>query len=150
MKVLLIKDVKSLGKAGEVKEVKDGYGKNFLIGKGFAKQATPEVMQEWEKEQEKIKQALEEEIQEANIIKEKLESFKFTVKHKVGANGHLIGSVTNKEIAAIMHEQADIVIDKKQIILKDKIKDIGIYEVECKLGNAISATATIDVIKEME
>lgn len=149
MKVLLIKDVKSLGKAGEVKEVKDGYGKNFLIGKGFAKHATDQVLQEWDKEQEKIQQALEEEIKEANIVKEKLESFKFTIKYKVGANGHLIGSVTNKEIALAMHEQADIIIDKKQVVLKQKIKDIGIYSVECKLGNSISATATVDIIKDI-
>eukprot|EP01156_Anaeramoeba_ignava_P021847 Anaeramoba_ignava/c19828_g1_i3.p2 GENE.c19828_g1_i3~~c19828_g1_i3.p2 ORF type:complete len:151 (+),score=6.48 c19828_g1_i3:1403-1855(+) len=150
MKVLLIKDVKSLGKAGEVKEVKDGYGKNFLIGKGFAKHATEEVLEEWAQEQQKIKENLEEEIREANVIKEKLESFKFTIKHKVGANGHLIGSVTNKEVSLALQEQADIELDKKQITLDSKIKDIGIYEVDCKLGNGIHATAKIDVIKEVE
>lgn len=149
MKVLLIKDVKSLGKAGEVKEVKDGYGKNFLIGKGFAKHATPEVLEEWANEQQRMKEALAEEIQKANVIKEKLESSQFTIKHKVGANGHLIGSVTNKEISAVLLEQADIELDKKQITLNSKIKDIGIYEVDCKLGNGIHATAKIDVIKEV-
>jgi len=148
MKVLLIKDVKSLGKAGEVKEVKDGYGKNFLVGKGFAKHATPEVMEEWEIEQARIKQALEDEIKEANEIKEKIDSFKFTIKHKVGANGHLIGSVTNKEVQQAMYEQADIAIDKKQITLETKIKSVGIYKADCKLGNGIHATATIDVIEE--
>jgi large subunit ribosomal protein L9 len=149
MKVLLIKDVKSLGKAGEVKEVKDGYGKNFLIGKGFAKHATPEVLEEWANEQQRMKEALAEEIQKANVIKEKLESSQFTIKHKVGANGHLIGSVTNKEISAVLLDQADIELDKKQITLNSKIKDIGIYEVDCKLGNGIHATAKIDVIKEV-
>ena len=148
MKVLLIKDVKSLGKIGEVKEVKDGYGKNFLIGKGFAKHATPEVLEKWAEEQAKIKEALEEEIREANEIKEKIDSFKFTVKHRVGANGHLIGSVTNKEISIVMYEQADIAIDKKQITLKSKIKTIGIFEADCKLGNGIHALAKIDVIAE--
>lgn len=148
MKVLLIKDVKSLGKTGEVKEVKDGYGKNFLIGKGFAKHATPEVLEEWAIEQEKIKQALEEEIKEANDIKQKIDSFKFTIKHKVGANGHLIGSVTNKEIQQAMYEQAEIGIDKKQITIEEKIKSIGIYKADCKLGNGIHAIATIDVIEE--
>ena len=148
MKVLLIKDVKSLGKVGEVKEVKDGYGKNFLIGKGFAKHATSEVLEQWANEQAKIKEALDEEIKEANEIKEKIDSFKFTVKHKVGANGHLIGSVTNKEIAMIMYEQADIAIEKKQITLKNKIKTIGIFEADCKLGNGIHALAKIDVIAE--
>ena len=149
MKVLLIKDVKSLGKAGEVKEVKDGYGKNFLIGKGFAKHATPEVIKEWEKEQENIKLQLANEIKECNETKEKIDAFKFTVKHKVGANGHLIGSVTNKEIQQVMYEQADIAIDKKQITLKEKIKTVGIFEADCKLGNGIHAIAKIDVIAEV-
>ena len=149
MKVLLIKDVKSLGKTGEVKEVKDGYGKNFLVGKGFAKHATPEVLEEWEKEQEKIKQAMEDEIQEANEIKEKIDATQFTIKHKVGANGHLIGSVTNKEIQQAMFQQASIAIDKKQITLNDKIKTIGIFEADCKLGNGIHAVAKIDVIAEI-
>lgn len=149
MKVLLIKDVKSLGKVGEVKEVKDGYGKNFLIGKGFAKHATPEVLEEWKIEQAAIQKALENEIKEANEIKEKIDSFKFTIKHKVGANGHLIGSVTNKEIQQAMSEQANITIDKKQIVLKDKIKMTGIFEADCKLGNSVHAIAKIDVISEV-
>ena len=148
MKVLLIKDVKSLGKVGEVKEVKDGYGKNFLIGKGFAKHATQEVLEEWAIEQQRLKDVLEAEIAEANDIKEKINSFKFTVKHKIGANGHLIGSVTNKEIQQVMYEQAEIAIDKKQITLKSKIKTIGIFEADCKLGNGIHAVAKIDVIAE--
>ena len=149
MKVLLVKDVKSLGKVGEVKEVKDGYGKNFLIGKGYAKLATPEVMKEWEAEQKKLKEILEAEIKEANEIKEKIDSFKFTIKHKVGANGHLIGSVTNKEVQAAMYNQAQIEIDKKQITLKSKIKTIGIFEADCKLGHSIHAIAKIDVIAEV-
>ncbi len=149
MKVLLIKDVKALGKTGEVKEVKDGYGKNFLVGKGFAKHATPQVIEEWKKDQAIIKANLEEDIKNANTIKEKLDSFKFTVKHKVGANGHLIGSVTNKEISIIFLEQANITLDKKQISLKNKIKTVGIFEVDCKLGNGINATAKIDVIAEI-
>jgi len=149
MKVLLIKDVKALGVAGEIKEVKDGYGKNFLIGKGHAKHATPEVIEEWKVEQQRLKDLLASEIQEAKDIKEKIDSFKFTVTHKVGANGHLIGSVTNKEIQQVMYSQANIAIDKKQITLKDKIKTVGIFEVDCKLGNGIHATAKIDVIAEV-
>ncbi len=149
MKVLLIKDVKALGKAGEVKEVKDGYGKNFLIGKGFAKHATDEVLAEWKVEQANIQQALEDEITEAKDIKEKIDSFQFTIKHKVGANGHLIGSVTNKEVQQAMYEQANIGIDKKQITLKEKVKSVGIFEADCKLGNGIHAIAKIDVIAEV-
>jgi large subunit ribosomal protein L9 len=149
MKVLLIKDVKALGVIGEIKEVKDGYGKNFLIGKGHAKHATPQVIAEWEKEQVELKKILAAEIKKAEEVKEKIDSSKFTVKHKVGANGHLIGSVTNKEIQHILLEQAEIEIDKKQITLKDKIKTVGIFEVDCKLGHGIHATAKIDVIAEV-
>ncbi|MEA3512638.1 MAG: 50S ribosomal protein L9 [Campylobacterota bacterium] len=149
MKILLIKDVKSLGKVGDIKEVADGYGKNFLIGKGFAKHATTEVIEEWKEEQQRLKDILAAEIQEAHEVKEKIDSFKFTVKHKVGANGHLIGSVTNKEIQQVMYDQAQIAIDKKQITLKGKIKTVGIFEADCKLGNGIHAIAKIDVIAEV-
>ncbi|MBT3280644.1 MAG: 50S ribosomal protein L9 [Campylobacteraceae bacterium] len=146
MKVLLIKDVKALGKAGEIKEVKPGYGQNFLIGKGFAKNATPEVIEQWKVDQENMRLALEKELKDANDFKEIIEASKFTVAHKVGANGHLIGSVTNKEIGLTL-EKAGIVIDKKQISLNSKIKMPGIYEADCKLGHGVHATAVIDVIE---
>ncbi|MBL6969817.1 MAG: 50S ribosomal protein L9 [Campylobacterales bacterium] len=147
MKVLLIKDVKSLGKAGEIKEVKPGYGQNFLIGKGFAKNATPEVIEQWKQDQEDMRIAHEKELKDANDFKEIIEASKFTIKHKVGANGHLIGSITTKEIATTLGENS-IVIDKKQINLDKKIKMPGIYEADCKLGHGIHAIATIDVIGE--
>ncbi len=148
MKVLLIKDVKSLGKTGEIKEVKDGYGKNFLIGKGFAKHATPEVIEEWKKEQADIQAKLDEEIAQANALAEKINSTKLTIKHKIGANGHLIGSVTNKEISENLNTQFDIDLDKKHINLKSKIKAAGIFEADCKLGHGIHATLKIDIIGE--
>ncbi len=147
MKVLLIKDVKSLGKAGEIKEVKPGYGQNFLIGKGFAKNATPEVIEQWKQDQEDMRIVHEKELKDANDFKEIIEASKFTIKHKVGANGHLIGSITTKEIATTLGENS-IVIDKKQIHLEKKIKMPGIYEADCKLGHGIHAIATIDVIGE--
>ena len=146
MKVLLIKDVKSLGKVGEVKEVKDGYGKNFLIGKGFALHASADVLVKWEAEQKIIALNEANEIKRADDIKKILDSQKFTIKHKVGANDQLIGSVTNKEVALILKEQANIDIDKKQISLKVKIKHIGIFEADCKLGHGIHGLAQIDVI----
>lgn len=148
MKVLLIKDVKGLGKAGEVKEVKDGYGKNFLIGKGLAQNATPEVLNRFKAEQRKLAENEAAEIAAAKELAEKLNATKLTIKHKIGANGHLIGSVTNKEIAEALSEQFSIEIDKKNISLKDKIKSAGIFEVDCKLGHAIHATLKVDIIGE--
>ena len=146
MKVLLIKDVKSLGKAGEVKEVKDGYGKNFLIGKGFAKHATPEVLEEFKAEQEILAAIEAKEIATATEISEKLNTTTLTIKHKIGGNGHLIGSVTNKEISESIKTQLSIEIDKKNISLKSKIKSEGIFEADCKLGHGIHGILKVEIV----
>ncbi|QKF82288.1 50S ribosomal protein L9 [Halarcobacter ebronensis] len=146
MKVLLIKEVKGTGKAGEVKEVKDGYGKNFLIAKGFALHATQEVLDNY-KEEQRIKAEQEaKEIAQAKELAQKLDSTKLTISHKVGANGHLIGSVTSKEISEALQEQFGIEVDKKAITLKDKIKSVGIVEVDCKLGHSVHANLKVDII----
>lgn len=147
MKVLLIKDVKGLGKTGEVKEVKDGYGKNFLIGKGVALHATNEVLKKYESQQKKLKEQEAAQIAEAKEIAEKINSTKLTIRHKVGANGHLIGSVTNKEISEALKTEFNIEVDKKHIVLEKKIKSVGIFEVDCKLGHAIHGKLKIDIIE---
>ena len=143
MKVLLIKDVKGLGKAGDIKNAKDGYARNFLIPKGFAKVATPEVIKEWEKEQAKKEAQLQAELKKIEEMKEKLESEKIVIKHKLGANGQLIGSVTNKEIAEVLKEKG-FEIDKKQIEHKT-IKAPGIYTIYIKLGHGIHSKLTIEI-----
>ena len=148
MKVLLTKDVKSLGKAGEIKEVADGYGKNFLIGKGLALHATTEVMNRWKAEQKKAAENEAKEIAAAKELAQSIDATKLSIKHKVGANGQLIGSVTNKEISESLELQFSIMLDKKNISLDKKIKSIGIYEVDCKLGHGIHATLKVDVIGE--
>ena len=148
MKILLIKDVKSLGKAGDVKEVKDGYGQNYLIAKGFARRADKEVLKQWE--EGLVVRALNEakEIKLSNDNKEKLESMKFTIKHKVGANGHLIGTVTTQDISKELKNNG-IILDKKQISLDDKIKTVGVYSADCKLGSGIHAKIILDIIEEI-
>jgi large subunit ribosomal protein L9 len=148
VKVLLIKDVKTLGKAGELKEVADGYGKNFLIGKGLALHATTEVLNRYKAEQKKAAENEAKEIATAKELAEKLNATKLTIKHKIGANGHLIGSVTNKEIAESLEQQFSIIIDKKHISVEKKFKSVGIYEVDCKLGHSIHATLKVDIIGE--
>ncbi|AXH12511.1 50S ribosomal protein L9 [Halarcobacter bivalviorum] len=146
MKVLLLKDVKGTGKEGEVVEVKDGYGKNFLIGKGLALHATNEVLNKFKAQQRKKAEIEAQELEEAKELGEKLDSTKLTIKHKVGANGHLIGSVTNKEISEELKTQFDIDLDKKALTLKTKIKAEGIFEVDCKLGHGVHATLKVDII----
>ncbi len=143
MKVLLLKDVKGLGKAGEIKEAKDGYARNYLIPKGFAKLATPEVIKEWQEEQARKEAELKAELEKINKTKEKLENEKIVIKHKLGANGQLLGSVTNKEIAEVL-QQKGFDIDKKQIEHKT-IKAPGIYTIDIKLGHGIHAKVEIEV-----
>ncbi len=145
MKVLLIKDVKSLGKAGEVKEVKDGYGKNFLIGKGFAKHATEEVIAQHEEEVRQNAQALKEEIASLKELATKLDKAEIVITKKLGQNGHLFGAITKDEVAQALLEQHNIEIDKKHITDKVAIKSVGEHDLDLKLGHSIHATLHVDV-----
>jgi len=148
MKVLLIKDVKSLGKAGEIKEVKDGYGQNFLIAKGFAKRATDEVIEEWKKEQEERAKAEAAEIARLKEIEKKLADIKLVIKHKLGANGSLYGAVTKEEIAEALKAQEGIEIDKKSIEIKNPIKTTGSFDISIKLGHGIHAHLNLEIVGE--
>jgi len=145
MKVLLIKDVKSLGNAGEVKEVKPGYGQNFLIKKGFAKPATPEIIAEHEAELKRKAQEEKAEIARLTDLAKKLDKIEIIITKKLGQNGHLFGAVTKDEIAQALQEQHSIEIDKKHIIDKTSIKTIGEHDVDLKLGHGIHAVLHIDV-----
>jgi len=147
VKVLLIKDVKSLGKAGEVKEVKDGYGQNFLVKKGFAKVATPEVLEEWEKEQAQKQAEQQAHIKALNELADKLKETKVTIKRKLGENGHLYGAVTKDDIASALKEMG-FDIDKKTVEIKNAIKTVGLHDVSIKLGHGIHATTTVEIVGE--
>ena len=145
MKVLLIKDVKNVGKAGEIKEVKDGYGRNFLVAKGFAKVATPEVVEQWKKEQEKKAIQEAEEIERLKKEKELLEANEIKIE-KIKAPAGIRGSVTNSDIAKAIKEQLGIDIDKKHIALKKPITTPSLHKVDIKLGHSIHATVKVDVV----
>ncbi len=145
MKVLLIKDVKSLGKAGEIKEVKDGYGQNFLIAKGFAKRATDEVIEAWKKEQEEKARREAEEIERLKALEKRLAEVKLVITHKLGANGALYGAVTKEEIAEALKKQEGIEIDKKAIEIDKPIKTAGNFTISAKLGHGIHAKFDLEV-----
>ena len=145
MKVLLIKDVKSLGKKGEVKEVKDGYGKNFLIGKGFARHATPEILEQHAKDELIVAQDLEKEVNLLKEIAAKLDKCKVVVTKKVGNNGHLFGAITKDDVATALKTQHNIEIDKKHITDKNAIKTVGLHDLDLKLGHGLHAKLHVDV-----
>lgn len=139
MKVLLLKDVKALGKAGEIKEVKDGYGNNFLIAKGLAKLASNEVIRKYEAEKKKAKELEAEEIEKLKKIQEQLAKLTVKIEKKLGDSGHLFGSITKDEIAKFLNEQHKIELDKKTIEIEEAIKATGTYKVLIKLGHGIKA-----------
>lgn len=144
MKVLLIKDVKGLGKAGEVKEVKDGYGQNFLIGKGFAKLASTEVLRKHASDIKKKEEQDRYELELMNKLKESLADKKVEIKKQLGANGALFGGVTKDEISQAIKEQCNLDLDKKSI--QDYvIKSEGEYKISAKLGQGIVAEFVVVV-----
>jgi len=145
MKVLLIKDVKSLGKRGEVKEVKDGYGKNFLIGKGFARHATPEILAQHAQDELIVAENLEKEVNALKEIAKQLDKAEIVITKKLGQNGHLFGAVTKDEVAVALKEQHNIEIDKKHINEKSSIKTIGEHDLDFKLGHGLHAKLHVDV-----
>lgn len=145
MKVLLIKDVKALGKAGEIKEVKDGYGQNFLIGKGLAKLATPDVIENWKVEQAEMARNLKDELARLEAEKITLEASIVKIEKPIAPVG-IKGSVGNGDISAAIQEQLNIELDKKHINLKKAIKTTGIHQVDAKLGHAIHAIIRVEVV----
>ncbi len=145
MKVLLIKDVKSLGKSGEIKEVKDGYGQNFLIGKGLAKLATPDVVENWKVEQEEMARKLKEELARLEAEKITLEASTVKIEKPLAPVG-IKGSVGNADISTAIEEQFNIELDKKHINLKKALKSTGVHEVDAKLGHGIHATLKVEVV----
>jgi len=145
MKVLLTKDVKGVGKSGEIKEVADGYGKNFLIGKGLALLATHEVLKKYESEQKKKAANEAAEVEKLNAIKTTLADLKVVITKKLGNTGHLFGSVTKEEIADALMAQHNIEIDKKEIDTKAGIKTVGNHDLDLKLGHGIHATLHLEI-----
>lgn len=144
MKVLLLENVQGLGKSGEIVEVKDGYGKNFLIAKGKANLATNEVINKYKAKQKAAKEAMELEIAELNQIKNRLAEITLNIARKVGANDTLFGSITKDEVAKELESATKISIDKKHIELP-AIKHLGEFVAQIKLGHGINATLKLNI-----
>ncbi len=133
MKVILLKDVKGLGKAGDLVNAKDGYARNFLFPKGNAVEATPANLKKWEEEKAQEAEKKEKEYEEALKLKEKLENISVIIEGKAGEGGRLFGSITSKDIADALKSQHKIDMDKRKIELKDNIKSLGITEVDVRV-----------------
>ena len=138
MKVILTADVKGQGKKGELKEVSEGYARNYLIPRGLAMKATADNLNALaQKEKAKAAQAAKEKAQAQEYAK-RLESCVVKVKARGGENGKLFGAVTGKEVADALKEQYGIELEKNRIVLEEHIKSFGSYELRCKLGYEVS------------
>lgn len=145
MKVIFTQDVKGSGKKGEVKNVSDGYARNFLILKGLAIEATPKNLSDLEGKKSSEQHKIDVEKANANDIKNVINDKKVIIKTKAGASGKLFGAVTASQIAENIEGQFKVKIDKKKIVLKNDIKNFGTYEAEIKLYAGISAKMTVEV-----
>jgi len=148
MKVIFIKDLKGQGKVGEEKNISDGYAKNFLIPKGYAIEATAANLNDYKGKKDSEKFKKQQEIENAEAMKEKLGAVTVKITAKSEDNGKLFGSITSKEVAEILKKDFDIAIDKKKIVLPDGIKTTGTHKVEVKLYPSIVATLNVNVLSE--
>ena len=137
MKVIFNQDVKGQGKKGELKEVSDGYARNYLLPRKLASEATADNINT-AKKKKKARQAQ---------IAKKLESVNLIIKAKAGQNGKLFGAVTSQEISEALKEQAGIEIEKNKIVQGDPIKAYGSYQVRAKLGYEISGNVNLTVVE---
>ena len=148
MKVILQQDVKGHGKKGQMVEVSDGYGRNFLLPRKLAVEATAENVNTM-KMQDKARQArLAEEKAAAQALAEQLKGVQVKMKARAGQGGKLFGSITSKEIAEELKKQFDMDVNKSKIVLSDPIKSFGAFEVKCKLGSEGSGVINVLVIEE--
>ena len=145
MKVILLEDVKALGKKGEIVNVNDGYARNFILPKKLGMEATSKNLNDLKLQkanEDKKAQAL---LDEANELAKKIEAGKVTLAIKVGEGGRTFGSVSSKEIAAEVKKQMNLNIDKKKIQLKDSIKTLGTHNVPVKLHAKVTAELKVVV-----
>lgn len=148
MKVILNQNVKNLGKEGEVKEVADGYARNYLIPKGLAQEATNTILKETQEKKVREQKQKDKEKARAEQIKEQLDGKTLEIKARTGGGDKLFGAVTAREISDVLKQKMQVEVDKKKIDLADPIKHLGQYRVKLKIYPSIQAELNIIVVAE--
>lgn len=133
MKVILTSDIKNVGKAGQILELKDAYARNCVIGKGLGLEATPVNLNNLKLKQANDDKVAKEKLEDAKAFAKELETKSITLSIKAGQDGRTFGSVSSKEIAEALKSQLGYDIDKKKIVLRDSIKNPGDFTIKVKI-----------------
>ena len=145
MKVILLEDVKSLGKKGEIVNVNDGYARNFILTKKLGLEATSKNLNDLKLQKQNDEKVAQEKLDAAKALAEEIKEKSITVKIQAGVEGKVFGSISSKEIATEAKKQLNMDIDKKKIVIPDAIKSLGTYNVNIKLHKDVTATLTVKV-----
>ncbi len=145
MEVILLQDVKSLGKKGEVVKVNDGYARNFILPKKLGVEKTEKTMRDLKLQKAAEEKKQQEILEEAQNLAKQIEAGKIVLKMKAGEGGRTFGSISTKEIAVALKEQLKIEVDKKKLQLAEPIRNFGTYHVPVRLHQKVTAEITVKV-----
>lgn len=148
MKVILLEDVKSLGKKGEIINISDGYARNFVLPKKLGLEANAKNLNDLKLQKANDEKIAKEQLEAAQEFAKVLETKEVIVKMKSGEGGKTFGSISSKEIAAEAKKQCDLELDKKKIQLPEAIKALGAYEVHVKLHPKVTGRLKVKVVEE--
>ena len=146
MKVILLSDLKALGKRGDVVDVAEGYARNYLLPRSLAAEASKGALTVLAEQQRAREKRVAQSLAEAQSLAQRIESMPVSVSAKCGANGRLFGTVTSAQIAEAIERAFSISIDRHKIALKAAIKSLGSYSVEIKLAQNVIAKTTVNVV----
>lgn len=145
MKVILLEDVKTLGKKGEIVNVNDGYARNYILPKKLGLEATSKNLNDLKLQKQNEVKVAQEKLEAAQAIAKDLEDKSIVVKIQAGVEGKVFGSISSKEIALEAKKQLGMDIDKKKIVIPDAIKSLGVYNVNIKLHKDVTAQLAVKV-----
>ena len=147
MDIVLLEDVKALGKKGQIVKVNDGYARNFILPKKLGVEATTKTLNDLKLQKANDARLAAEQLAAAKELAKKVEASPVTVSIKAGEGGRTFGSVSTKEIGKAVSDQLKLDIDKKKMVLTDPIKTLGTFEVPVKLHKDVTAKLTVKVVE---
>lgn len=148
MEVILKQDVKNVGRTGQVVKVANGYGRNFLIPRGLAVEATPAGLRDLATEKDREARRVAQELRAATEVAARLEGLTLTIPARAGETGRLFGSVTNQDIARSIKDAVGLEVDRRKVELPEPIRELGRHEIKIKLNPHVTATIRVEVVRQ--